>query len=643
MDRNALEQDALAQLNRGNAQGALNAYLQILKADAKDRRIRQKVAELLLKMNRPQEAEKHFREVAEALARDGQSRAAVSVLKQVVALRPDDASLHTELGEGLLASGNAIDARAHWDTALRLQLTAAKPLEAAKIARRMSEAFGGEPPLRLRVAELLEAGGDAQGASKIYGEVADEFRRRGRHDEVGRVAELALRTRPDDLSLLQEAAAARIEQGEWKKALTHLQPAFQAGPREARTLYLLSRAFEGLGQAEKAVKVLGELARVSEERGDVAAEVDALRRAGRLAPENADLAARLSTAEQRLERTERRLTTAAFARPTTDDEVIATVKASVYARYSFVDRALATLDAALAASPGAAALLASRVEVLAGAGRADEAADLAGRLVEVAGADAGVVRDRIDVLTRGRPKRAAPAPASSEAPEAPPREAAPPAPETPESRGDRLAEAGDLPGAIVAYREALAAEPLNEAVLLKIASLRSARTSAPAPAAPAPAAPAPAPRAHDPYAAFALSNLEESTFAEVVPDALDPVSDGPDLVEARGLVAMGMHTDALAMLEGAASLEADVLRAQAMRGVGELPRAVDALREAVNAASEDDPAYGEALFELAALYTATAGKQRSALRLLEELRDLHPDYRTTEVEARIRGLQRVTR
>jgi tetratricopeptide (TPR) repeat protein len=94
------------------------------------------------------------------------------------------------------------------------------------------------------------------------------------------------------------------------------------------------------------------------------------------------------------------------------------------------------------------------------------------------------------------------------------------------------------------------------------------------------------------------------------------------------------------MLEGLATLEAHVLRAQAIRGLGDVGRALDGLREAVNDAAEADPAYPDALFELCALYTAT-GKHRAAVRLLEELRDLDPGYRAAEVEARMRGLQKL--
>lgn len=749
MDRDQLEQEALRQLNRGSLDGALKAYQSILRIDHKDRRVRQKVGELLLRMGRPQEAERYLREVAEALVKEGQSRAALALYKQLVALRPDDADLQFELGECTLGSGYPNDARVHFDTAMRLYMGLAKPLDAARAGRRVMELVPGEPVHRLKVAELLETGGDVAGALALYASLVDEYRRRGRPDEVGRIAEMALRLKPDDLGLLLDAAAARVEAGDPKKALTFLQPAFQQGPREARTLDLLARAFEGLGQAEKALKVLGELARGAEERGDTAVETDALRRAVKLAPDDAALATRLAAAEDRERRLERRLGSLSVAQPQQEDELVAVVRAEVYARYSFGDRALAVLDAALASRSDSVPLLAALAEVHATAGRTDAAIALAERILPRAGGDADAVCERIGILARGRgradsaPAAPVPAPVAMPMPTTPvapmpvatviadPAPAvvaslsatmAPPANESAESRGDRLAASGDLPGAIMAYREALAADPMNDGVLAKIASMRrtaatptiaspvpvavapvpiaSAAVAAP-PVAPAPtpvfttesaeargdrlaafgdlpgaivayrealgadpmndgvlakiaalrrpsapvvAAP-PTPVAPEPsYGGFALDSLDTSTFAEIDPIALDEVLPVEGFVsdEVRAVLAVGMFSDALEMLEGATSLEAAVLRAQAMRGLGDATGALNHLREVRDESDEADPAYAEALFELSALNTA-AGKHRTALRLLEELQDLFPDFRTAEVDVRMRGLARLVK
>jgi tetratricopeptide (TPR) repeat protein len=633
MDRNQLEQEAMRQLNLGSQDGALRAYSAILKLDPRDRRIRQKVGELMLKLGRPIDAEKQFREVAEGLMKEGAHRAAVAVLKQLLALRPDDPAIQMDLAECYVASGYANDARPHFDMAMRLWIGAGRPLEAAKAARRVAELSPGEPPLRLKVAELLEAGGDALGAAAAYQEVAEEYRRRGRPDEVGRIAEMALRLKPDDLPLLLDAAGARVEAGEYKRALAHLQLAFGQAPRDPQTLDLLSRAFEGVGQADKALKVLGELARVAAERGQPALEAEALRRSLRLAPGEADLLARLRVAEEKITRMERRLTQLALAEPTTEAELRAQVRAEVYLRYGFADRADGALTEALAEAPDALGLLAAKAEVEA---TRDAAAALVTmeRILLRAGTEADAVRERIALvrLAAGlEPASSQSAPASAAAsPLAAPAPAAPDA-SGPEAKGDRLAAAGDLVGAVMAYREALATNPLDDTVLGKIAALRSAPRAA---AAVAP----PEPSEEDAFADF--GPLEDGTFAEVLPDALDEVSPLGDVDEARSLVAVGMWTDALAMLEELEGLEAAVLRSQAVRGLGEVSRALDLLREASNDAAETDPAYPEALFELSALYTAT-GKHRAAVRLLEELRDLDPGYRVGEVEAHMRGLQKL--
>jgi tetratricopeptide (TPR) repeat protein len=201
-ERQQLEQEALQQLHRGSVDGALRAYLSILRLDPKDRRIRQKVGEIYLKQGKAQEAERHLREVADGLLKESSFRAAVSVLKQLASLRPDDPQLQFDLGDCYLAGSYQQDARAAFDSALRGWVSLGKPLLAARAARRLAETNPADITLRLRVAELLEAGGDAVNAVATYREVIEEFRRRGRVDEVGRLAEQALKAAPEDVPLL---------------------------------------------------------------------------------------------------------------------------------------------------------------------------------------------------------------------------------------------------------------------------------------------------------------------------------------------------------------------------------------------------------------------------------------------------------
>jgi tetratricopeptide (TPR) repeat protein len=228
--------------------------------------------------------------------------------------------------------------------------------------------------------------------------------------------------------------------------------------------------------------VLGELVRVSERAGDLEVEADAVRRSVKLAPNDDVLTTRLAGLDDRLARLARKFTDLAGAAPLDEAELRAVVRTEVYARVGFHDRAERVLTAALAERPTSAALLAARAEALIAADRRADGLAVAATLArQVTGADAVAVRERIGLL--GGEAGAAPA-AAPAAPAVAPVAAVPagtpvaaPA-ETAEARGDRLAAAGDLVGAVMAYREVLAANPQDTGILEKIAALRNARSAA---------------------------------------------------------------------------------------------------------------------------------------------------------------------
>lgn len=653
MERSKLEQEALGQINRGNLDGALKAFTAILKLDPKDRRVRQRVGELQLKLGRPVEAEKMLREVADGLVREGQGRAAVAVYKQILMFKTDDPALHYDLGDCYATSGYPNDARQHFDTAARLFAVSSKHIDAARSMKRIVDIQPGEVALKLKVAEHLEAGLDIRSALVILREVIEDYRRRGRPDEVGRIAEVALRLAPDDAGLQLDAGAARLDSGDTPKALSMLQGANLLRPDHPRTLALLARANEENKDPASAVALLRQLARVTAAAGDVAGELDALRKAARLAPEDADLRGRLNGVERRMNRLDRRLTQLNLAQATTEDELRIQVKAEVFARYGLFDRAIALLRNA----PDSLPLLAVHAEILVASGDPDAGVRMIDAIAPKAGRERNAVFERIAVL-RGMPEE-------EEADEATPVGAsvAPPPPsEAPLSRGDRLAAAGDVVGAITAYREALSADPGSEVIVSRIADLRNAARgqapSAPPPASPAPPAlVAPVIEPHTEIEDDPFEHLDDGMLTEISPDEFhDPFAAAAEdhhapepaltaqasLDEAHSLVAIGMNDEALALLAGDQRLEARVLAARALRAKGETVAALDALRDATNEASESDAGYPEALYELSGLYTAT-GKHRAAVRLLEELADLDPTFRPRDVQARIAGLARLVK
>ena len=129
------------------------------------------------------------------------------------------------------------------------------------------------------------------------------------------------------------------------------------------------------------------------------------------------------------------------------------------------------------------------------------------------------------------------------------------------------------------------------------------------------------------------------TFAEVDPEE-ESLGGGVDLEEAEGLIAMGLHSEAMKILEGGEGLKTATLLANCMREQGQTKEAFMLLRDAVDDSQEDDPAQAEALFVLAEL-AGRSGKHRPALRYLRELEESFPSHRSGEVSARVKALKKV--
>ena len=690
LDKSQVEQEALAFLNRGQLDKALARYNLLLRADPKDRRIRQKVAELCLRTGRRADAERLLREQVESLVTDGQHKAAISVIKQLVELNPRDSSLEAQLGAAYHKSGYGIDARRHYERAIQ-RLRTEDPQQAVVWQRELVRLAPNEQPLLVQLAELLEGAGQIDVAIESYANLALEARRRGRPDDAARFLEMALKLRPDDPDLLIDAADARVAQGEHRTALLHLQKATVLDPGGLRGLTLLAAALEGTGLKEKAGSVWEQVARAAEEMDQPAARLHALERAVACGVSDPLLRAALGEAQADSARRKMRLLDVPWAEPDSDAEVRVVTRARTLLRYGFADRAKATLTGA---PPPVREALASRVllaETLVDLGDLEAALGEL-RAVRVIDADGRVqLGTRLDVLhsaVHGEPDELPeiheieelvdealieeltdPGFGAQRPPPGPePVEDEPTADSEPVSlrvavsrrssgpaeEGDRLAARGDRDGALAAWRRALNQDPTNEEVLLKISELLASDAPTVPPMEP------PSLSFSDPFAATPplFSGVDERELASFPTSdpavEIDEDEEDPRLGVARGYLAVEMWRQALAtaidardsgqplnlLLAGgsAVDLPSRVLAATALHGLGESAQAAALLREALSEAGENDAGYLDALLVVARL-SAVTRKGRAALRLLAELEDLDPSWRADEVADLRRGIE----
>lgn len=663
MNRDILEQQAMQQLQRGNTEKALDAYLQVLRLEPKDRRIRQKVAELYITLGRKPEAIRHLTDVARSLKGSGQERAAVSLYMQLLSLKPEDYEARAELAECLEVTGRRQEARKVWDEAFHL-VDRREVRKAIEFARHVARLSPGEVPPQVRVAELLESSRQEAEAFAAWSQLGVEARRFGRADDQARFLERALKLRPDDQPTLLSAAEARIVQGEPRQALVHLQQAYGQDARDVRLLGLLGRALQALGQLDKARKVWLQAARRHVEAGDRDAQVDALRHALECGEDDAALRDELERANSEARRLKIRLTDRPWAQPVTEAEARVIVRARVQHQYGFADRALETLLEAAPEVRAGVSWQIHRGEWLIAAGRIVEGTELL-RSVVAPGAGASIeLADRLEVLgvprndlphdeteevildedTHGAVTHGAVSPEPASDPDTSgkyraalsstsnPTRGVALATDPDEAQGDELAGRGDVQGAIQAYRRALARNPSNTEVLIKIGEVMSAPGLSSAPPLPLPSP------VEEPAIQLDLPDGpgDLGGFADLSED--EPLHELDPVAEARALVCVGEFEQALDLLRGNDDVEALLVSALASRGLGRTDQVQARLERAVQAGGDHHPAWVEALWELAGHYLQKR-KIGNAERLLDDVSRLEPAWRPVEMVARRRAIE----
>jgi tetratricopeptide (TPR) repeat protein len=584
LDRQAEEQQAQRFLKKGQFDEAIGVYKKMLKEDVRDRRMRQKLADLYERSGRREDAEKHYEELVRLYTQDGNHRAALAVNKQLVKIAPQNMERLAQLADAYLAAGfpgeaeknlvAAVDGLAHKD-----------PGMAADYASKLQELRPGDLPLRIRIAEMLSLARRKDEAYEAYVDVIGEMRRRGRMDEVGRMASQALVLRPEEPDLLQDAAEACLASDDATSALKHLQLAYQNDPKDPRTLDLLGRAFERGEDPSKARPVLVALAEILHETGDYKGRASALSRAASVGDEDPDLAAQAEQAELVEEIAGFRLTALAALSPADEELARKMVRAEVLLAYGLAQKALDELDAnadaeggedaadgeeTVLSEPDPPGLVAARAELLAALGQPEESAELARTLLDgVSGADRDTIERRIAAL-EGRDLTEW---LRSEAPVDAPDEAIEEA-EAPEEDDD--VDVDDL---------------------LKQLDMGS----------------------QDAFAKDDAGLLGALFQGDGAVADVDPDDFGADAV---------------------AGLAAAALVARRIREESDVGAALAHLRNALDDADDDDAGHPDVLFELADL-TVRQGKHRAALRHLRELEDLYPGHRSDEVSTRIQTIKKL--
>jgi tetratricopeptide (TPR) repeat protein len=294
IDREKILVSAQKYVEKKKYDRAVAEYQRIIQEDPNDARILLKIGDLQSKMETYGDAIATYERVGKFYSSQGFSLKAIAVYKQireiiarhVPALEDKYAHITPKLAELYQQLGLTSDALAALDeVATRLQKQS-REAEAVGVFRKIVELDPTNPLPHLRLAEALSRSKDVDGAVAEFGVAASLLFKLGRRDDAIKVYERLLHHKPDPTHAraAAELFLARSGPNDGMQALAKLQLCFQANQRDLETLGLLSRAFNQIGQAAKAIEVQKEMARIARDSGNKELFQDLLGKLLKLAP-----------------------------------------------------------------------------------------------------------------------------------------------------------------------------------------------------------------------------------------------------------------------------------------------------------------------------------------------------------------------
>src|SRR4051812_26572362 len=252
------------------------------------------MAEIHARRGALEQARDIYLRTAEIYVEQGFQRKAMTVYKSVLKLTPGLPHVRERLADTYRQQGMVADALRELELCADELSRAGKIEEALPALRKIVGLHPDNIASRIRLAETASQMGMVDEAVHELSQLAVQLKAQGRADDFVRVAERLLFHRPGNFDVARELAAAYITRRNPRLALTKLQAALKASPRDPRNVTLLAEALAQL-DPPKALSVWRELAEIHDAAGRLNDRDVALRAALALDPtdgETKELSAR---------------------------------------------------------------------------------------------------------------------------------------------------------------------------------------------------------------------------------------------------------------------------------------------------------------------------------------------------------------
>ena len=233
-------------LQKGQLAKAIKDYQQILQIDSVDVRSRQKLAELLGRDRRTEEALAEYEVVAKHYAKTGFYLKAIAVYKQMQKLDPAKVDIYHYLAELNEKQGLVGNALAEYRNLVAYYEKQKMYTEAASVLQKMRELEPENINILVKIAETYAKGGLKDRAREEFDQALAVLRQKEDFSRVLKLYEIFLPLYPDRPDMKVGMAQALIEKGDTERGMHILKNLLQDDPEHPEILAILALGYRKL-------------------------------------------------------------------------------------------------------------------------------------------------------------------------------------------------------------------------------------------------------------------------------------------------------------------------------------------------------------------------------------------------------------
>lgn len=236
---------------RGQFNKAAKAYEQILASEPAAISQRQKLAELLIKCGRNDDARKELETIGKHFANNGFYLKAIAVHKQLQKLFPADISLSLTLAELNEKHGLIANSLSEYKLVYEYHEKNGNAPEALDILDRMQKIDPQNIPIKIKLAEAYAQHGKKNEAYAVFAKTAPLLLERADNATLAKVCARIQQLFPDKPDFLLEVLSEQISQGSAATAVGSLQNILRNNPSNKSAWDLIIKTYQQLEQPQR--------------------------------------------------------------------------------------------------------------------------------------------------------------------------------------------------------------------------------------------------------------------------------------------------------------------------------------------------------------------------------------------------------